>query len=186
MKAEWTNIIRSRLPFAKPALQSTPGAVHLATLCFGFALYAHASATVLNTYSDWDGNVTQSYFKVAQSFLAPADSTLASWQFTLAPAAGATNVLFEIIRWESNSGPASAPLFSRQVSWPALGGNVLVDNINLTLTPTTRYAAVIDLEGYGGKSVYFQYNQNSYGQGNASWFAGFNPAWEYLNSTYNT
>ena len=62
----------------------------------------------------------------------------------------------------------------------------MVDNIDLTLTPNARYAAVVDLEGFAGKSVFFQYNQNSYDQGNASWLDGIGPQWEYLNSTYNT
>ena len=77
-------------------------------------------------------------------------------------------------------------MFSRQVNWPTLGGDVLVDNINLTLTPGSRYAAVIDLEGYRGNSVNFQFNQNSFDQGNASWFGGVNPSWVYLDSIYNT
>ncbi|HWX19501.1 MAG TPA: PEP-CTERM sorting domain-containing protein [Candidatus Binatia bacterium] len=188
MKAERSNTISSRWPVAKLALHHTRRA-RLAGLCLGLALGARASATVttvINTYPDWDGSVTESYLKVAQSFLAPADSTLASWKLTLAPIAVPTNVLFTIVPWNSTSGPSSGPLFSRQVSWPALGGDILVDNISLTLTPGSRYAAVVDLEGYSGKSVDFQFNQNSYAQGNASWFGGVNPGWLYLNSPYNT
>jgi hypothetical protein len=143
-------------------------------------------STVIDTYPDWDGNVTESYFKVAQSFLAPADNTLASWKFTLATSPGPTNILFEIVPWNASSGPSGSPLFSRTVSWSASGGDILVDNINLTLTPGSRYAAIVDLRSYGGPSVNFEYNQDSYNQGNAAWFAGINPTWKYLNSTYNT
>jgi hypothetical protein len=188
MKTERTNTIRARLPIKTLALRLTARA-SLAALYLGLALCARASfpvGTVINTYPDWDGTVTESYFKVAQSFLAPADNTLKSWQFALAPVAAPTNVVLQIVPWNSSSGPTSAPLFSRQVSWAAAGGDILVDNINLTLTPGSRYAAVVDLRGYGGFSVDFQYNQNSYNQGNAAWFAGNNPTWVYLNSTYNT
>lgn len=158
----------------------------IAAIWLTLAFCPRATATIFNTYGDWDGNVTQSYLKVAQSFLVPEDNTLASWQFTLAPAAGATNVLFEIVPWNAASGPSGAPLFSRNLSWPTQGGDILVDNINLSLLPDTRYAAVIDLGAFAGKSVLFQFNQNSYNQGNASWLAGSNPHWEYLTSTYNT
>jgi hypothetical protein len=158
----------------------------LAALCLCLGLCARASAAVIDTYPDWDGSVTLSYGRVAQSFLAPGDNTLASWKFTLAPSGGPTNVLFQIVSWNPNSGPGGATLFSRTVSWPALGGDVPVDNINLTLTPGSRYAAVIDFGGYRGQSVLFEYNQNSYDAGNASWFGGINPGWVYLNSTYNT
>lgn len=188
MKAEQTNAISPRLPVAKLAPHRSQRAC-LTALCLGLALGARASppvTTVINTYPDWDGSVTESFLKVAQSFLAPADSTLASWQFTLAPNAQPTNVLFEIVPWNPSSGPSGAPLFSRAVSWPAPGGNVLVDNIDLALTPGSRYAAVVDLQSYRGKSVDFQFNQNSYQLGNASWFGGLNPNWVYLDSTYNT
>jgi hypothetical protein len=177
MKVERTNT-SPILTLASSCLQK------IAPLAFAIAI--HASAAIINTYPDWDGNVTLSYSKVAQSFSAPTDNILASWQFTLAPNAAATNVLFQIVPWNPSSGPSGAALFTRNVSWPAQGGDVLVDNINLTLTPGSSYAALIDFNGYRGQSIFFEYNQNSYNHGNASWFGGINPAWVYLNSTYNT
>jgi hypothetical protein len=161
-------------------------AINLLASALCLALCANASAALINTYPDWDGNVTLSYSRVAQSFLAPTDNLLESWQFTLAPNAAPTNLLFQIVPWNPNSGPSGAPLFTRFVNWPAQGGDILVDNINLTLTPGARYAAVIDFDGYRGQSAFFEYNQNSYSDGNASWFGGINPTWVYLNSTYNT
>jgi hypothetical protein len=143
-----------------------------------------ASTTVINTFPDWDNNVTLYWFKVAQSFLAPADNTLSSWEFALATNGGQNSVLFQIVPWNPNSGPSGAALFSREVPWPTPGGHVLVSNINLTLQPGARYAAVIDLEGYEGSSVHYQQNQNSYDQGRASWFNS--GTWDYLTSTYNT
>ena len=65
----------------------------------------------------------------------------------------------------------------------------MVDNIDLTLTPGLRYAAVVDPHGAAIRSLYFEQNQNSYNQGNASWFGvggDPHPVWWYLNSTYNT
>jgi hypothetical protein len=185
MKAERTNTFRPRLAVAR-LLRKRSAKAHVAAFCLGLALCARASAAIINTYPDWDGNVTLSYSRVAQSFLAPADNLLASWKFTLAPSAASTNLLFQIVPWNPLSGPGGAALFTRNLSWPAQGGDILVDNINLTLTPGSRYAAVFDFNGYRGSSVFFEYNQNSYNQGNASWFGGINPAWVYLNSTYNT
>jgi hypothetical protein len=149
---------------------------------------ATGPTTIIDTYPDWDLNVTTSWLKVAQSFLAPTDNTLISWQFALAPVAAPTNVLFQIVPWNPNSGPSGLPLFSRTVNWPAGGGDILVDDINLTLTPGLRYAAVVDLNGYSGRSLDFELNQKSYDQGNASWFGGPGgiPTWNYLNSPYNT
>jgi len=181
MKAERTKSFGPRL---RAAACAAPG--RFAAFWLGLALCAGASAAIINTYPDWDGNVTLSYSRVAQSFLAPTDNILASWQFTLASIPAATNVLFQIVPWNPNSGPSGAALFTRNLRWPAQGGDVLVDNINLTLTPGSSYAALIDFNGYRGQSVFFEYNQNSYNHGNASWFGGINPTWVYLNSTYNT
>lgn len=181
MKAESIDL---RLRAATCALNFKRGRV--TAFLLGLALCARASAAIINTYPDWDGNVTLSYSKVAQSFLAPTDNLLASWQFTLAPNAAATNLLFQIVPWNPLSGPSGAALFTRNVNWPAQGGDVLVANINLTLTPGSSYAALIDFNGYRGQSIFFEYNQNSYNHGNASWFGGINPNWVYLNSTYNT
>ena len=183
MSSEQSKSFRLRLPIAALTLHLFAKAL-VAAFCL--ALCAHTSAAIINTYPDWDGNVTLSYSKVAQSFLAPADNLLASWQFSVAPNAAPTNVLFQIVPWNPLSGPSGAALFTRNLSWPAQGGDVLVDNINLALTPGSRYAAVIDFNGYRGLSVFFEHNQNSYDHGNASWFGGINPAWVYLNSTYNT
>ncbi|PWU17669.1 MAG: hypothetical protein C5B50_10895 [Verrucomicrobia bacterium] len=154
--------------------------------CLAMALCARTWATVIDTYPDWDGNVTLDYVQVAQSFLAPSDNILSSWQFTLAPAAGPTNVLFEIVPWNATSGPSGGPLFSRTVGWAATGGDVLVTNINLALTPGSRYAALVDLNGYAGQSLNFQFNQNSYNLGSGAWLGGSPPSWKYLNGTYNT
>jgi hypothetical protein len=182
MSSEQTNTLPC-LPMATLGFNLSARA-RVAAFCL--AICTHASAAVINTYPDWDGNVTLSYSKVAQSFLAPTDNFLASWQFTLAPNSAPTNLLFQIVSWNPLSGPSGAALFTRNLSWPAQGGDVLVDNINLSLTPGARYAAVIDFNGYRGQSVFFEYNQNSYNHGNASWFGGINPTWVYLNSTYNT
>jgi len=147
------------------------------------------SATVINTYPDWDGTITYGWDAVAQSFVAPADSTLLSWKFGIAPATNGipnNKVLFQIVPWDQSSGPAGAALFSREVAWASAGGDILVDNIGLTLTPGSRYAAIVNLEGGSEvQSVHFQLNQNSYNGGNASWFSAPN-SWQYLDSTWNT
>jgi hypothetical protein len=147
------------------------------------------SATVINTYPDWDGTITYGWDAVAQSFVAPADNTLLSWKFGIAPATNGSpnnNVLFQIVAWDQSSGPVGAALFSREVAWPSAGGDILVDNIGLTLTPGSRYAAIANLENrYEGQSVHFQLNQTSYNGGNASWFS-VPSSWQYLDSTWNT
>jgi hypothetical protein len=185
MKLEPSNF-PPRFPMTTTALNLFARA-RIAAFCLGLAVCTGVSAAVIDTYPDWDGNITQSYSRVAQSFLAPADNLLASWQFTLAPNAAPTNLLFQVVPWNPSSGPSGAALFSRNLGWPAEGGDVVVNNINLALAPGTLYAAVIDFNGFRGQSVFFEQNQNSYNHGNASWFGGIvNPTWVYLNSTYNT
>jgi hypothetical protein len=156
-------------------------------VCFiALVLCKNASAAVLDTYPDWDGNVTESYLKIAQSFIAPTNNILSSWKFGIAPGAVSTNLIFEVVLWNAMSGPVGEPLFSRVADWPKQGGDIELDQINLGLSPGSRYAAIVDLRGYAGPSVHFEFNQDSYKQGNAAWYAGVNPSWKYLDSTYNT
>ena len=148
---------------------------------------ARASADiVINTYPDWDGNVTNGWVAIAQSFIAPSDNVLDNWKFALAPLPGGQHsVAFDIYAWSDLTGPVGSSLYSSVEAWPAGGGDVLVDNIALSLTPGNLYAGVVDLQGYSGPSVHYQFNQFSYTGGDASWLDG-GTEWHFLNSGWNT
>jgi hypothetical protein len=150
------------------------------------ALACTASAnTAINTYPDWDGSVTNGWVAIAQSFIAPSDNVLDNWMFALDPPGGQNSVAFDIYAWSDLIGPVGSSLYSSVEAWPAGGGDVLVDNIGLSLTPGNLYAAVVDLQGYSGLSVHFQFNQLSYTGGDASWLDG-GANWQFLNSGWNT
>jgi hypothetical protein len=151
------------------------------------ALACTSSANiVVNTYPDWDGSVTNGWVAIAQSFTAPSDNVLDNWMFALAPLPGGQNsVTFNIYAWSDLTGPVGSSLYSSVEAWPAGGGDVLVDNIALSLTPGNLYAAVVHLQGYSGLSVQFQFNQFSYTDGDASWLDG-GTDWHFLNSGWNT
>lgn len=148
-------------------------------------LFAHGALadTIIDTYPDWDGSVTDRWFRIAQSFTTPADNVLSDWKFALDPPVGQNTVSFEVFAWDDNVGPVGNALFSAVAAWPANGGDVLVENINLPLVTGELYGAVVDLLGYSGPSVHFQFNQNSYSDGDASWYRG---GWRFLNSGWNT
>lgn len=148
----------------------------------GLALAAGtAQAVVIDTYPDWDGNITNGWQKVAQSFTAPSDNILKSWKF--ATAEGQSHITFTVHTWSNSSGETSGPLFTTHLDGSA-GGDLLVDNINLALTVGQLYAVVLNLNGNAGQSIHWQTNQNSYNQGDASWFDG--STWQYLDSGWNT
>lgn len=153
-----------------------------------FALVVSASAllaapcladTVIDTYPYWDGNVSDGWYKVAQSFVAPADNVLDSYQFAFA---GSNIPLqFDIFVWDQELGPIGASLFTAQRTGHV--GDVLIDNIHLTLEEGVRYAAVVDLLGYNGESVHWMMNVTGNPAGDASWW---NVTWQYLNSGWST
>ncbi|MCG3127322.1 MAG: hypothetical protein CHACPFDD_02180 [Phycisphaerae bacterium] len=158
---------------------------HLVCAGLSIAFVAAAAAnTIIDTYPDWDGNVTNGWLKIAQTVTVPADNVLDNWKFALNPPGGQNTILFEIYEWDNSVGPIGPVLYSSIEAWPAAGGDVLVDNINLPLTTGNLYGAIVDLQGYAGQSVHFQVNQFSYTGGDASWFDG--ATWNFLNSGWNT
>lgn len=102
------------------------------------------------------------YASVGQTFIAPGDNLLESFQFKTAAGSGQLN--FMVLDWN-----AWKILFSREVAWPATDGNVLISDIDLTLESGKLYGAVIDLGPYyTGSSLYFV-SDSSYSDGRAYW-----------------
>lgn len=124
-------------------------------------------ASVIDTYPEWDGNITFGWLGTAQTFTAPADSVLQSYQFALAARSGGGSAGFSIYNWGSTGYTGSA-LFSTTLVWPESGGDVLVSGINLALTSGNLYGAVIDLLGYSGQSVLYT-GSATYAGGNGWW-----------------
>lgn len=146
-----------------------------ATLLVGAA--ALSQATVIDTYPDWDGNITNGWQYVAQSFTAPSDNVLLNWTFGTN---SQPNLGFSIFAWDPNSGPTSGALFQTTVNAGG-GGDFTVSNINLALTTGNVYAVVYETDL--NQSIHFQTNNTSYTGGCASWNNG---TWNFLNSGWNT
>jgi hypothetical protein len=102
----------------------------MAGACLGLPLEA---GTILNTYPDGPSNYTNGFKSEAQTFTAPADTVLSSFQFQMFNAPGQT-VQLEIWGWTAG-GPIGSALFT---SSSMLRNNsiqdFLVSNINLSLT----------------------------------------------------
>ena len=147
----------------------------LAAPCFG---------ELIDTYPDWDGSTTNFWHKIAQSFTVGSDNVLNNYMFALEPPGGQDTITFEIFEWDNSSGPVGDALYSVQEAWPEGGGDVLVDNIGLQLATGDLFAAIVDLRGYTGRSVHWQENQDSYSNGDASWFG--KGRWRWLDSGWNT
>lgn len=126
----------------------------------------------INTEPFWDGNVTAGWIGQAQTFQAPAGTAaLSDWEFELYGRNTPGQVTFNIYQW-GPTGPVGNALFSQNVDWGTQTSTYDVTGINLALDPDLMYAATIDLQGYSGQSVYFQFNQKGY-DGHNAWF--YNP-----------
>jgi hypothetical protein len=152
------------------------------------AMIAAASAMAevqIDTYPCWDGNVTDMWAGVAQSFVPPTSNTiLRNFTFALDPTDAQRTVTFEIYQWSNDTGPVGGPLYSAAAPWPVAGGDVSIDNIDLVLTEGVLYGAVVYLGGFDGSSVHFMYNNTCYPDGDASWYSVLGE-WYYLSSSWN-
>jgi hypothetical protein len=144
------------------------------------------ASTVIDTYPDWDGNIVNGWQKVAQTFVVPAgDTVLDNYTFGIALQTTTPTFMMEIFEWDVEDGPVGCALYSRQLTWPTLIGDVVIEDIDLHLTEGTRYAVIFDFgNGYNGPSIHWQENQNSYPDGNMTLWNP--PLWHHLNSEWNT
>ena len=142
-----------------------------AILSFTFLITTAVSSradTVIDTFADWDGNITAGWQATAQTITVPADNVLSEYRFQIAPRPTPGNLNFEVYAWAN--GPVGAALFTQTIPWDA-GGIVDVNGIDLPLVSGNLYGMVVDLLGSGGnQSVYYQTNQISYSGGNGWWF----------------
>src|ERR1035441_3867235 len=133
----------------------------MAGACLGLPLEA---TTIFNTYPDGPANYTNAFVLEAQTFTAPADPVLSSFEFRMASAEG-QSVQLEIYQWGA-FGPAATPLYTSaamaRINAPQGFQDFLVSNINLSLTPGDLYGAVLDSGGYASFNAAFNGNQNSY------------------------
>jgi len=145
----------------------------LALLIVGSFATANAANCNINTEPSWDGNITSGWLAQAQTFEAPsADcSVLSDWEFKLAGRTSPGQVTFNIYQW-SASGPVGNALYSQTLDWGTTDQLFDVTGINLVLTPGQLYGAHIDLQGYSGQSVYYNFNQTGY-PGHDGWW--YNP-----------
>lgn len=142
---------------------------------------AVARGQVIDTYGDWDGNITNGWQQIAQSFVAPSNNLL-NYKFNLQ--GGGANVEFDVFAWVPGSGPVGGALYTHTFAYTG-AGNYTMSNINLALTPGATYAAIVNMLGYTDKSQEYQTNQNSYNQGSGSWYSTSYGGWNFY-PTYNT
>lgn len=147
-------------------------------LLAGLAVSAGAQAYVIDTYPNWDGNVTNGWFAIAQSFVVDnTDNVLLNYKFGIDGGSG--NLGFEIVPWSLASGPTGAAVYSTNVAWPGSTGDVMISGINTALTPGGTYAAIVDLQGQSGQSVHWMVNNVGNPTGHSSW-RDSGGAWQFL------
>jgi hypothetical protein len=147
----------------------------------GFALVGSAQALVIDTYPDWQGNITDGWQKAAQSFEVDSlSTTLQNLRFSMAPSSGAS-VKVQVFRFDAN-GPTGAALFERTVARPAGGGQIYISDVATQTFPAGTYGFVLDMLGQTTNTAYYNINQNSYNQGHSFFFDG--TAWTSF-PTYN-
>lgn len=151
----------------------------------GFAAVACAaqSAEFIDTYPDWTGNVTNGWFKVAQSFeVDPINTTFQNLRFSLGPGNG--DILVELYKFDAN-GPTGSALFNRIIARPAAGGQIYIPDAHTIMFPAGKYGFVVDMLGNNGPSVHFNVHQTSYNEGHAYFHDGTSwSAFTNLNLTF--
>jgi hypothetical protein len=141
-------------------------------LLFALGPQALAHNCHVDTFPYWDGNITTGWLATAQVIVPPPNCTmLVEYAFELAGRSSPGSVQFSIYEW-STSGPVGNALFTTTIPWDTTASVIVVSNINLKLTSGTHYGAMIDMLGYTGQSVYFQYNQTGYPRGMGFWYNG--------------
>ena len=134
---------------------------------------------IFDTYPFWDGNITSGYVATAETFIVPTgNGVLDSFKFALAARAGGGSVSFEVYHWDT-AGPVGPAVYTQVVSWPDVGGDIILTNLNVVLTPGQNYGAVMNLLGYSGQSVHWMNSTANYAQGNG-WWNTDGSAWQSL------
>ena len=144
------------------------------------ALPIHATM-IIDTYQDYDGQVTSGWYATAQTIVATTDNILVNYTFGLEGRATPGFIEFAVFEW-GTTGPVGSSLFSTEVEWSTID-NVEISGINLLLNTGDMYGMVVDLIGFGGQSVFFNTNRDSYDGGNGWWRTGGGTWYEY--SDYN-
>ncbi len=158
---------------ARSALRNTLLLVVVLAVCGISAAFA-SSCDTIDTRPDWDSNITNGWLGQAQTFEAPSQNCniLSQWIFDLAGRSSPGQVTFSIYQW-GGSGPVGNALYTQTLNWGTSAQEFDINNINLLLTPGQLYGAAIDLQGYSGESVYYNFNQIGY-PGYDGWW--YNPA----------
>lgn len=137
-----------------------------------------AQAYVIDTYPYWDGNITNGWYAVAQSFVVDGtDNVLQNYTFHIAGGSG--NLMFSIVPWDLNVGPTGGAVYTANAAWPGSDGDVSFNGINTALTPGATYAGIVDLQGQSGQSVYWMANNTGNPTGDSSW-RDVNGDWQFL------
>jgi hypothetical protein len=133
-------------------------------------------AQVIDTYPFWDGNVTNAWTAVAQTFDAPG-STLSDYQFAIDgnPSGGTLNI--SLYDWIAGTGQTGAALYSTSVAWPTSTGDVVLSGINVALSTGSHYGMVVELGGAIDPSVHFMTNVTGSPTGYGYWSGDNGTTW---------
>lgn len=143
-----------------------------------FVLFASPALanTIIDTYPSWTGFISLGHTNSAQSFTAPTDNVLLSYQFGIEPRSSDGTLSFSIYNWVGG-GPAGSALYSGSLPWTTASTDILVSGIGLTLTTGNEYGAFIDYLGYQGIQVHFL--NDAYSGGNASFSSSNFPGYDH-------
>lgn len=153
------------------ALRAARTLVVIALLVVGSFASVYAANCNINTEPDWDSNITNGWLAQAQTFEAPSAncSVLSDWEFKLAGRTSPGQITFNIYQW-GPSGPTGNALYSQTLAWGTTDQVFDINNINLALAPGLLYGAEVDLQGYSGQSVYYNFNQTGYPGFDGWWY----------------
>lgn len=150
----------------------------IAVSCAVCATPSFADRTI-DTYPFWDGNITDGWNAVAQSFVVDSNNVLRDYKFGYERSG--IPIQFDIFAWDETIGPVGNSLYS--TSFTSVAGDNLVNNINLTLSSGSMYAAIVDTGNQVGQGVHWMTNVDGNPEGDASWFNG---TWQFFNSGWST
>jgi len=127
------------------------------------ALLPLRADTILNTFPDGPAGHTGGDLLQAQTFIAPTDNILSSFEIQEVAAPG-QSVQLEIFQWNA-SGPVGAALYTSAPQPRTVDQIFTFSSINLALTAGNLYGAVVDNLGFKDNDAAYNMNQNSYSAG---------------------
>ncbi len=133
-------------------------------------------AQVIDTYPFWDGNVTNGWTAIAQTFDAPG-STLTDYQFGIDGNSAGGTLNISLYNWVAGTGQTGAALYSTSVAWPSSTGDIVLSGINVAVTNGSHYGMIVELGGSNALSVHYMGNVTGSPTGYGYWSGDNGSTW---------